>query len=199
METRLQVPYRDTAADDLVWRLGEARHPALAVLELEVPGGARVELRLLGGSHQVLFSDPRTVISEVVACEQGQPERDMSRCGPENGPRARQVALPAARPGLPAVAERALDGWDYRFRSRTHSLAPARFGHRVDGLVARLAGHPDAIVGRFPGSPHAVTALLAGTGRDGAVRWRTWHAYPQDRRLVATRTTVRPRTSEAAP
>ena len=65
-------------------------------------------------------------------------------------------------PGLPPAADRALGGWDYRFRSRAHRLPPARFGARVDRLVARLADHPAAIVGRFPGSPHAVTALLAG-------------------------------------
>jgi hypothetical protein len=85
-------------------------------------------------------------------------------------------------------------GWTYEFRSVTHRLGPGHFGARVEKLVARLAAHPDAIVGRFPGSPHAVTALLAGPGPGGAgVRWRTWHAYPQDGRLVSTATTVRPR------
>ena len=168
MEAQLQVPYRDTAADDLVWRIGEPRRPALATLELDVAGG-RLELRLLGSSHQVVFTAPGAVVSEVVACGTGAP-------------------------GLPSAAERVVDGWAYEFRAVTHRLAAARFGPRVDGLVARLAGHPDAIVGRFPGSPHAVTALLAGPGPGGTgVRWRTWHAYPQDGRLVSTATTVRPR------
>lgn len=170
MEAQLQVPYRDTAADDLVWRLGEPRRPALAALELEVAGG-RCELRLLGGSHQVVFTAPGAgvVVSEVVACGTGAP-------------------------GLPTAAEQVVDGWAYEFRAVTHRLPTPRFGSRVDGLVARLAGHPDAIVGRFPGSPHAVTALLAGPGPGGTgVRWRTWHAYPQDGRLVSTSTTVRPR------
>jgi hypothetical protein len=170
VEAQLQVPYRDTAADDLIWRLGEPRHPALATLELEVAGG-RLELRLLGSSHQVVFTAPGAgaVVSEVVAC----------------GPGA---------PGLPPVAERVVDGWAYEFRAVTRHLPANRFGPRVDGLVARLAGSPSAIVGRFPGSPHAVTALLAGPGPGGAgVRWRTWHAYPQDGRLVSTATTVRAR------
>lgn len=177
MQTRLQVPYRDTAADDLVWRIGDPRHPALATLELDVPGGGRLELRLLGSSHQVVFTAPGAVISEVVACGTGAP-------------------------GLPPAADRAVNGWDYRFRSSIHRLPPARFGDRVDRLVARLTDHPSAIVGRFPGSPHAITALLAdgvpGAGADpgpggAGVRWRTWHAYPQDGRLVATTTTLRPR------
>ena len=103
-----------------------------------------------------------------------------------------------------AAADRALDGWDYCFRSSIHRLLPAHFGDRVDRLVARLADHPSAIVGRFPGSPHAVTALLAdgipGSGPgsyDAGVRWRTWHAYPQDGRLVATTTMLRPRSRAA--
>ena len=168
MQAQLEVPYRDTAADDLVWRLGDPRHPALASLELEV-AGSRLELRLLGSSHQVLFTAPDAVVSEVVACGVGAP-------------------------GLPATAERALGGWDYHFRSCAHRLPPDRFGSRVERLVARLADHPAAIVGRFPGAPHAVTALLAGPDPNGTgVRWRTWHAYPQDGRLVVTRTAVRPR------
>jgi hypothetical protein len=173
VETQLEVPYRDTASGDLVWRLGEPRCPALATLEVPWPGG-RVELRLLGSSHQVIFVGGRTVISEVVACARPRPA--------------------AAEAGLPAEAERDLDGWAYRFRSFTHELAPHRFGPWVDRLAGSLAAHPAAMVGRFPGSPHAITALLAGPGPgDAGVRWRTWHAYPQDRCLVATSTTVRPR------
>ena len=38
-------------------------------------------------------------------------------------------------------------------------------------------------------SPHAFTALLAQR-HEGQVHWRTWHAYPQDGQLVATRTRV---------
>jgi hypothetical protein len=172
MQTQLQVPYRDTAADDLVWRLGDPRHPALATLELDVPDGGHLELRLLGSSHQVVFTASGAVVSEVVACGTGAP-------------------------GLPPAADRAVGGWDYRFRSSTHRLPPARFEYRVGRLVARLSDHPSAIVGRYPGSPQAVTALLAGARPGGGggvcVRWGTWHAYPQDGRLVATSTTLRPR------
>ena len=167
MEAQLRVRYRDSAADDLVWRLGEPRRPALAVLELEVAAGL-VELRLLGGSHQVVFSAPGVTVSEVVACDVD------------------------AR-GLPGTADRVLDGWDYRFRSVRHELPPTRFEGWVDRLVTRLSDHPCAIVGRFPGSPQAVTALVAGTGGGPGARWRTWHAYPQERRVVATTTRVQPR------
>lgn len=170
MQIQLRVPYRDTAAGDLAWRLDDPRHPALATLELDMPGGGHLELRLLGTSHQVVFTASDAVVSEVVACGTGTP-------------------------GLPPAADRAVGGWDYRFRSATHRLPPARFRRRVDRLVGRLSDHPSALVGRFPGSPQAVTALLAGAppgGGGGLVRWRTWHAYPQDGWLVATSTTLRP-------
>ena len=99
---------------------------------------------------------------------------------------------------VPAAAEQALDDWDYRFRAATRRLATDRFGVWVGRLAARLADHPAAIVGSFPGSPHAVTALLAEvSGAGGGIRWRTWHAYPQDGGLVSTSTTVRPRRGPA--
>lgn len=194
MQAELLVPYRDTAADDLVWRLDEPRLAALATLDLAVAAG-RVELRLLGSSHQVIFSAGDTVISEVVACglsaHTPTPDRDRLHFDRAKRIQARPVALPAA-------AERALGEWAYRFRCSTYRLTPHRFGYRVERLVARLADHPSAIVGRFPGSPHAVTAVLAGAAGPGAgVRWRTWHAYPRDGRLVATSTAVQPHSESA--
>jgi len=178
VQAELQVTYRDTAAADLVWRLGDPRRPALATLVLPVPAG-HLELRLLGSSHQVILvrgteSEDATsgvAVSEVVACGAGAP-------------------------GLPAAARQDLDGWDYRFRSSVRRLPSHRFEYWVDRLVTRLAHHPAALVGRFPGSPYAVTALLAGPGSrpgGGQVGWRTWHAYPQEARIVTTTTTVRPR------
>jgi hypothetical protein len=187
VQIELKVPYRDTTADDLVWRLGEPPCAALATLKLAVPGG-QLELRLLGSSHQVIFAAGGTVISEVVACaDTTDANRDRLHFDSGNRSHPQPVALPAA-------VGRALPGGDYRFRSATHRLAPDRFGYWVDGLVDRLAEHPAAIVGRFPGSPHAVTALLAGeaAGSGAGLRWRTWHAYPQDGRLVATSTVVQP-------
>lgn len=186
MQTLLQVPYRDTTADDLVWRLGEPPCAALANLELTLAGG-QLDLRLLGSSHQVILTAGGTVISEVVACaDTPGANRNTLRAGAGNGTPPQPVALPP-------VAERALHKWDYSFRSSTHRLAQARFRYWVERLTARLADDPAAIVGRFPGSPHAVTALLAGpAGANGGVRWRTWHAYPQTGQLVATSTAVRP-------
>lgn len=52
-----------------------------------------------------------------------------------------------------------------------------------------MTDHPHGLAGTFPGSPHAFTAMLAQRS-EGQVRWRTWHAYPQEGQLVATRTRV---------
>jgi hypothetical protein len=56
-------------------------------------------------------------------------------------------------------------------------------------LLALVADHPHGLAGTFPGDPNAFTAMLVQCA-EGSVRWRTWHAYPQEGRLVATRTRV---------
>jgi hypothetical protein len=82
MLTTLQTAYTDTRAGDLAWCLGKDELPALAVLDRELPGtaavaaapaapGVRVQLRLLGASHQVILDSPRGRCSETVACMPG--------------------------------------------------------------------------------------------------------------------------------
>lgn len=119
--------------------------------------GLAVELRLLGASHQVLVGP----VSETVACLPGRP-----------GP-------------LPGQVNEVLPGWSYEFGATTvtHDDDTA-FGTAVDDLCARLADRADALTGTFPGSPYAVTALALA---DNGLGWRTWHAYPQTREIVMTR------------
>src|SRR4051812_50215599 len=62
----LDVPYADTGAHMLSFALGLAPQDALAVLPVE-RGGLRIELRLLGASHQVLAGP----VSETGACLPG--------------------------------------------------------------------------------------------------------------------------------
>jgi Protein of unknown function DUF2617 len=163
VRTTLDVPYADSRAAQLSWQLGPACHQALAEVPVALPGGA-LDLRLLGGSHQVLLSLDGTRCSEVVACGSGVP-------------------------GLPAAIRRTLPGLRYRFRSAVSVLSAAALAAEVERLLARLADDPAALVGEFPGSRHAVTALLAEPRADG-VTWRTWHAYPQSGELVTTVTDV---------
>jgi hypothetical protein len=95
------------------------------------------------------------------------------------------------------VAKRA-DDWEYEFAARVEVLSPGSFAGRAQELLALVSDHPHGLAGVFPGSPHAFTAMLA-QWHEGQVHWRTWHAYPQDGQLVATRTRVGVRASVPAP
>lgn len=70
MLTTLNTSYTDTRAADLAWALGREPLPALATLDLEL-AGSRLQLRLLGASHQVLLEEERGRCSETVACIAG--------------------------------------------------------------------------------------------------------------------------------
>ncbi|WP_037850786.1 DUF2617 family protein [Streptomyces sp. NRRL S-340] len=164
MLTTLNTSYTDTSAADLAWALGREPLPALAVLDLEM-AGVNLQLRLLGASHQVLLEEERGACSETVACIAGS-----------------STPLPLG------VAKRVGD-WEYEFAARVEELTPGSFAGRAQELLALVADHPHGLAGVFPGSPHAFTAMLAQR-QDGQVHWRTWHAYPQDGQLVATRTRV---------
>ncbi|TYK49210.1 DUF2617 family protein [Actinomadura decatromicini] len=179
MRATLDAPYADARADALSFALGLPPLDALAVLAVE-HAGLTVELRLLGASHQVIAGP----LSETVAC------------------------LPGGADPLPGRASTDLPGWAYDFAATTaaHSDATA-FGRAVEAVCARLDGRGDALTGDFPGSRHAVTALAlehapvrsagaAKPARDRAldpaveetgIGWRTWHAYPQTREIVMTR------------
>jgi hypothetical protein len=181
MLTTLQTAYSDTRAGDLAWSLGKAPLPALAVLDLDLllpapPGGGapcpgRVQMRLLGASHQVVLTAGGGACSETVAC------------------------LPGSTTPLPmGVAER-VGEWDYEFAARVETLPPHAFTSRAQELLALVAEHPNGLAGRFPGDPNAFTALLVqrhvpDDGSPAEVVWRTWHTYPQEGRLVATRSRV---------
>lgn len=185
MLTTLETAYTDTRAGDLAWRLGKEPLPALAVVDLDLElrpdrghsrtSKAQVQMRLLGASHQVLISAPGGDCSETVACMAGS-----------------TTPLPVG------VAERVGD-WDYEFAARVETLSRGSFTGRAQELLALVADHPNGLAGRFPGDPNAFTAMLVQRGpgsedgrNDGRaeVVWRTWHAYPQEGRLVVTRTRV---------
>ncbi|MEV7181788.1 DUF2617 family protein [Kitasatospora sp. NPDC093679] len=174
MLTTLQTSYTDTRAGDLAWQLGGEPLPALAVRELsfDAPadgaagvGTATLQLRLLGASHQVVVAAGPGDCLETVAC------------------------LPGRRTPLPArVAER-VAGWEYEFAARIEELPTHTFAARAQELLALVAEHPHGLAGIFPGDPCAFTALVARC-EERRVLWRTWHAYPQEGRLVCTRSAL---------
>lgn len=162
----LSTTYTDTRAGDLAWCLGLEPLPALAVLDLEF-GGLRhtrvqVQMRLLGASHQVLLDAPHGRCSETVAC------------------------LPGSFDPLPLGVAKRIGKWEYEFAARIETLSRRSFAGRAQELLALVADHPNGLAGTFPGDPHAFTAMVV-QNIEGGVRWRTWHAYPQEGRLVATR------------
>ncbi|MFI0353483.1 DUF2617 family protein [Actinomadura sp. 9N407] len=182
MLTSVDTPYADTRADALSFALGLAPLEALAVLSVQIPGGPAVELRLLGASHQVLVAADgargpnEAAFSETVACLPGDPEP------------------------LPGRMRASQGGWAYDFTATTVTHDDdAAFGRAVRDLLVRLDGREDALTGTFPGSPYAVTALALSaeplvfadpspsTPPAGRTGWRTWHAYPQTREIVMTR------------
>jgi hypothetical protein len=164
----IEVPYVDTSATRLGFALGL---PALDTLgDLVIPDAvgpaSTLTLRLLGASHQVLLDTHGGLISETVAC------------------------LDGVDTGLPESLTRSLAGGRYQFHARVRRVAPLALRREADSLRARLADRPEALVGTFPGSPDAMTALLAAC-TPGAVRWRTWHFYPQTGEVAHTMSTVR--------
>ncbi|MFE1322450.1 DUF2617 family protein [Kitasatospora phosalacinea] len=187
MLTTLQTSYTDTRAGDLAWQLGGEPLPALAVRDLRLdgacgaPDGLRgtLQLRLLGASHQVVLAAGPGDCLETVAC------------------------LPGRRTPLPARVAEQVAGWEYEFAARIEELPPHVFAARAQELLALVEGHPRALAGVFPGDPSAFTALVAHC-EDRRVHWRTWHAYPQEGRLVCTRSSLslpgtgRPETARAA-
>lgn len=164
MLTTLSTSYTDTRAGDLAWALGREPLPALASRELEL-GRATVQLRLLGASHQVLLEEDGSTCSETVAC------------------------MPGYSTPLPLGISKRIGGWEYEFAARVETLSPGSFTGRAQELLALVSDHPNGLTGTFPGAPHAFTALLVQR-HAGQVHWRTWHSYPQEGRLVSTRTRV---------
>lgn len=164
MLTTLKTAYSDTRAADLAWALGREPLPALATLDLELTG-VKLQLRLLGASHQVLVEEEGGLCSETVAC------------------------IPGSSTPLPLGVAKRVGDWEYEFAARVEVMTPASFAGRAQELLALVSDHPQGLAGVFPGSPHAFTAMLAQR-REGRLHWRTWHAYPQDGQLVATRTRV---------
>ncbi|MCX4747574.1 DUF2617 family protein [Kitasatospora sp. NBC_01287] len=215
MLTTLQTSYSDTRAGDLAWCLGGGPLPALAVRDLllpgpnaltgpnspsgpsrptgpsgpsgptrtpgptstphsDAPGGHRtpvgraagtLQLRLLGASHQVVIAAGPGECLETVAC------------------------MPGRRTPLPARVAEQVAGWEYEFAARIESLPPHVFAARAQEILALVDEHPRGLAGVFPGDPSAFTALVA-QGSAERVLWRTWHAYPQEGRLVCTRSSL---------
>ncbi|MBK3606987.1 DUF2617 family protein [Streptomyces sp. MBT54] len=117
------------------------------------------------GTAPVLLQEEHGGCSETVAC------------------------MPGSSTPLPLGVSKRLGDREYEFAARVETLTQGQFAGRAQELLALVSDHPHGLVGTFPGSPYAFTAMLAQR-TEGQVRWRTWHAYPQEGQLVVTRTRV---------
>ncbi len=165
-EALLPVAYADTRADELSFALDLPSQPALRTHTVAL-GALRVELRILGYSHQVVVSgrDGRVLLSETVA----------------------RLPGPAGAAALPEAHEESREiGDSKRLRySVTTAVTPLSRLDGIPGLMLELDGAERGLLGVFPGHPHAFTGLLAAGAESGA-QWRSWHAYPATDELVST-------------
>lgn len=165
MLVEVRQPYVDVSAQDLSLTLGAPPAPALDVLHVTA-GGLRIELRLLGFSHQALVGD----LSETVAC------------------------VPGVAGSLPQ--RRTSGGYDFRARVERHdddayAARAAALIARAAGDPCALAGvFADAPGGGAATGSIPLPAFTALAARPlpggGGIAWTTWHGYPQSGEIVVT-------------
>lgn len=132
MRIDLAVPYRDTAAADLLVAVRPGLQAPDGLVTLHARAGAlELQLRVLGASHAVVARAPGGAsLTEIVAC--------------------------GAPAGLPlASSEGIVGGLRHVLRCEVLSLAE----HAA--AVHALSGERDAVVAAFPGAADAVTAIRA--------------------------------------
>ncbi|MFI0371299.1 DUF2617 family protein [Actinomadura sp. 1N219] len=203
MRTTLDTPYADARADALSFALGLPPLDALAVLPVE-RAGLTVELRLLGASHQVIAGP----LSETVACLPGAAEPLPGRASTD---------VPGWTYEFAATTAALSDGTAF---CRAVEAVCARLADRGDALTGDFPGSRHAVTAlALERTVRAGSALEQSAFRRGAMKrgpaeraaaadnsdletpaleetgigWRTWHAYPQTREIVMTRSRlVRP-------
>lgn len=162
MLRELAVPFADTRAADLRLSLDL---PALSAVDVRALrcGRAQVEMRLLRASHQVVVRHDGTETIETLAC------------------------LVSGEPAGSGRHEATISGGTHRIDIDIRRLHDEDFAGAVRRLVEECTDDDHALVGRFPGHPLATTGIVMEPGAGDVVRWRTWHAYPQESTLVVTR------------
>lgn len=170
----ISAPFVDTRAGDLALSLLEPPLAAEAVRSLEV-AGAQVELRLLKASHQVAVRRDGNELIETLAC------------------------LPSSPEPLPERHQQQSALGDYRTVLQVQQLGESELTRQVEQLLEQHAADDRYLVGQFPGHPLATTGVGLIEAAAGEVAWCSWHAYPQEQRLVLSRSTLRLRAADRLP
>jgi hypothetical protein len=164
--TEIRAPYRDVRADQLSWAWGLAPRTPLARRAVVLPT-CRLDVRLLGASHQVLaYGTDGLLCSETIACETGGHGR------------------------LPTTVTCSGADWRYDLRITVSAESATAFARYCEAITSDATGRSASLIGAFPGVPGAITAVVAEALPDG-VAWRSWHCYPQTREIVATHSRFR--------
>lgn len=170
------VAFSDTSAQALSFSLDHGRITPLASDFIDLPSSngqdrARLELHVIGSSHQVILSehDADTFI-ETFAClgEDEPPSWDTTR----------------TTTGTWSGFTR------HQFRCELTDVAGA-FTDAAAEVVARSSAHDHHLVVDFPGEPGALTALALTNSTPDQVSWQSWHCYPQHRQIVHSHSELR--------
>ena len=168
MIVSIDLPFADVRAGSLRYSVAPERHDALVEHALKL-AGYRLELRVLGHSHQAIAAGPNGSFHETLACL----ERAAGSARPE------RFAHELARDR-------------YEFESSLDRPGRAGVEARAREVTAALAADPHAVVAAFPGLDGAITALAA-TRHEHGIAWTSHHLYPQAGEIVTTRSRVLPR------
>lgn len=169
---RAEVAFTDVSAAALRFTLDHDPITPLASRFVDVPAGTedphiRLELRVIGSSHQVIVDDD---FIETFACLGAGEAPDWGR-------------------------ERSTDGtWAGFSRHRftcTLTEVPGDFAAAAAEVVRRSGAHDDHLVVSFPGDPSALTALALTRVDPDRLAWQTWHCYPQHRQIVHSHSELR--------
>ena len=170
--------YVDQSADQLILRVFRS-HPhkgSFNVFDAAVlvDAGIRVEAFIIGTSHAVLVTCGPSKMAEVFSCAGvGRAEPDFHK------------ALAA----LNGSVRIALGGMDYRFVAERMGLSPGR--RRLTDLESKPRTQRQALLSyRFPQcAQETAPATFVSVGlHDNGVSWETAHSYPNEDRIVFTRT-----------
>lgn len=173
-----EVAFTDTSAQELSFSLDHGRITPLASEFIDLPssnrqGLLRLELHVIGSSHQVILSETDTdSFIETFAClgEDEHPDWDTTH----------------TTTGTWSGFTR------HQFRCEFTDVDGA-FTDAAAEVVARSSAHDRHLVVDFPGEPGALTALALTNSTPEQVSWQTWHCYPQHRQIVHSHSELRRR------
>lgn len=174
----VDVAFTDTSAQALSFSLNHDRITPLASDFIDLPSSnqkcrARLELHVIGSSHQVILNDDDTdSFIETFAClgEDQPPSWDTTR-----------------------TTTGSWSGFTrHQFRCELTDVHDS-FTAAAAEVVRRSSAHEHHLVVDFPGEPGALTALALTKCTPEQVAWQTWHCYPQHRQIVHSHSALRRR------